>query len=86
VVSCGHAAREGVRTRAAAAQGRRCRVMHGGGRGRESRERAGEAGQWAAPQSGSHLSAKEGERGREWQVGSGLRLNVFKLISKVFKI
>jgi hypothetical protein len=67
-----------VRGRAAAARERRRRVTHGGGRGRERRERAGEAG----PQSGSRLLAKERERGREWQVGLGLRLNVFKLVQK----
>jgi hypothetical protein len=41
--------------RAAAARGRRRRVTHGGGRGRERRERAGEAGKWSGPWSGSRL-------------------------------
>jgi hypothetical protein len=51
------------------------------GEERERRERGRLAG-WAGPRSGSHLSAKERERGREWQVGPGLRLNIFILVQK----
>jgi hypothetical protein len=49
---------------------------------REKRERVGEAGRWAGTWSESCLLVKERERGREWQVGPGLRLNVFKLVQK----
>jgi hypothetical protein len=49
---------------------------------REKGERTGKAGRWAGPWSGSRLSTKEIERGREWQVGTGLRINVFKLVQK----
>jgi hypothetical protein len=36
--------------------------------------------------SGSRLSAKKRERGREWQVGPGLQLNVFKLVQKCLNL
>jgi hypothetical protein len=64
----------------AAARGQRRRDAHRGGRERERRERAGEASQWASPLSGSRLSAKEGGRGREWQVGPVAIQIKFKII------
>jgi hypothetical protein len=87
-VSCGHVTQEGegVQTRAAAARGRRRRVAHGGGRERERRERAGEVGQWAGPQNGSHLSAKEGGREREWQVGPAAIQIKFEIIQICYNL
>jgi hypothetical protein len=67
--------------RAAAAWGRRRRVAHGGGRGRERRERGGgcpvgQPVEWVPPISGGK---REGER---MAGGPRLRLNVFKLVQK----
>jgi hypothetical protein len=57
--------------------------MHGGGRGRERRERADEADQWA------RLLAKEGGRGREWQVGPTaiqIKFKIIQIRSKLVRI
>jgi hypothetical protein len=72
--------------RAAATRKRRRQVAHGGGRERERRERAGEVGQWAGPQNGSHLSAKEGGREREWQVGPAAIQIKFEIIQICYNL